>query len=405
MHKNKHSYEVMIIGGGPAGNAAANCLAQNGLNTVVIDTKEKLGDKLCTGIVGQECSLLIPPDPSLIYRDAPKVSIFGPNDACYELQDSNNHAFIIDRVNYVADIAFAAQANGADYFLDHKVTELNIESDSVSASIVSPSGRHLISSEVVVVASGFGSNLIPMAGLEKHKTGDYLVGAQVNSQAPRVDHTYLFTGSAYIPGSFGWLVPTVHNEALLGAVFKNMEKDVFMAFLDHLRSKNVVCSYESPVRYWGIPVRPLKKTFAHRTLVVGDAAGFAKPTTGGGIYYAILSGLLAAETILSAEGNFDYKTMANYETLWGKKFGQELNVGYYARLLYGSLDDNSLAMLLKKFSSTEIQSYLLGGKGFSFDWHGSTISKTIQNPEIMRLLNSLGPKSLWILGKMLRSAL
>ena len=48
MRKNKYSYEVMIIGGGPAGNAAANCLAQNGLDTVVIDTKEKLGDKLCT---------------------------------------------------------------------------------------------------------------------------------------------------------------------------------------------------------------------------------------------------------------------------------------------------------------------------------------------------------------------
>ena len=66
MRKNKYSYEVMIIGGGPAGNAAANCLAQNGLDTVVIDTKEKLGDKLCTGIIGQECSQLIPPDPSLI---------------------------------------------------------------------------------------------------------------------------------------------------------------------------------------------------------------------------------------------------------------------------------------------------------------------------------------------------
>ena len=405
MRKNKYSYEVMIIGGGPAGNAAANCLAQNGLDTVVIDTKEKLGDKLCTGIIGQECSQLIPPDPSLIYRDAPRVSIFGPNNVCYDLQDSNNHAFIIDRVNYVADIAFAAQTNGADYVLGHKVEELTIESDSVFATIVSPSGRHLISSEVVIIASGFGSNLVPMAGLEKHKAGDYLVGAQVNSQAPSVDHTYLFTGSSYIPGSFGWLVPTANNEALLGAVFRKMDKVVFTAFLDHLISKNTVCSYDSPVRYWGIPVRPLKKTFAHRTLVVGDAAGFAKPTTGGGIYYAILSGLIAAETILSAAGNFEYKSMANYETLWGNKFGQELNVGYYARLLYESLDDNALGMLLKKFSSTEIQSYLLSGDGFSFDWHGSMISKTIQNPDILSLLNSLSPKSLWILGKMLKSAL
>ena len=52
-----------------------------------------------------------------------------------------------------------------------------------------------------------------------------------------------------------------------------------------------------------------------------------------------------------------------------------------------------------------INTFSFKGDGFSFDWHGSMISKTVQNPDILSLLNSLSPKSLWILAKMLKSAL
>ena len=97
--------------------------------------------------------------------------------------------------------------------------------------------------------------------------------------------------------------------------------------------------------------------------------------------------------------------MSLYETLWKRKFGRELDVGYYARLLYESLNDESLKVLLEKFASYELQQHLLSDNGFSFDWHSSTIRKTIRNPEMITLLNSLGPKSLLILGKMLKSVL
>jgi len=405
MNKKNYSYEVMIIGGGPAGNAAARCLAENGIETVVIDGMEKLGDKLCTGIIGLECSELMAVDPALIYREASKVTIHGPDKRIHDLQDDNNHAFIIDRVGYVGGIAEAAQNLGADYLVNHKVTELKIEPSHVFASTISPKGVRLVSAKVVIIASGFGTNLITMAGLEKHGKGEYLVGAQVILNAPDICHTHLFTGKTHVPGSFGWLVPTTGEKAFLGGLYRKSERYTFSRFLDFLIGQHVVSDPSSPVRYWGIPVRPLKKTFARRTLVVGDAAGFAKPTTGGGIYYAILSGLLAAETILTSGKDFESEHMAQYETLWRRRFGQELNVGYYARQLYESLDDKSLGMLLEKFASGEVQSQLLGNNGFSFDWHGPTIRKTIQNHEIIEILNSLGPKSLWILGKMLKSVL
>ena len=42
------------------------------------------------------------------------------------------------------------------------------------------------------------------------------------------------------------------------------------------------------IKSWGIPIKPINKSYAERTLVIGDAAGLVKPITGGGIYYSCL---------------------------------------------------------------------------------------------------------------------
>ena len=405
MYNRKYSYQVIIIGGGPAGNAAAQHLAENGVRTAVIDSREQLGNKLCTGIIGLECAGLIKPDPTLIYRDAFKVTVHGPDDETYDLQDANNHAFIIDRVGYVDAMASSAMTLGAKYLVGHKVIDLKINAESVLVTTVSSEGSNSILAEVVIIASGFGTSLLTMVGLEKHKRGEYLVGAQIVVKSPNIDHIHLFTGKTFVPGFFGWLVPTAGDNALLGGVYRKYYSDQFREFVKNMIGQSMVSDPQSSIGCWGIPVKPLKKTFSHRTLVIGDAAGFAKPTTGGGIYYAILSGLLAAKTILSSYRNFEAEQMAQYETLWKNKFGRELKMGYYARLLYESLDEKSLSILLEKFASPEIQLQLLSDNDFSFDWHGSTIRKTLLNPEIIKILNSLGPRSLGILGKMLKAVL
>ena len=126
---------------------------------------------------------------------------------------------------------------------------------------------------------------------------------------------------------------------------------------------------------------------------MGDAAGFAKPTTGGGVYYAMISGQLAAEAILYCmrTGNFNSIELSRYQASWEKSFGDELKTGYNARLLYECLDDNALNKLLEKFSSIEIQKEILSSEEFSFDWHASIIGSTVRNKEIYSLLTSLGP--------------
>jgi flavin-dependent dehydrogenase len=82
-------------------------------------------------------------------------------------------------------------------------------------------------------------------------------------------------------------------------------------------------------------------------LLVGDAAGLVKPTTGGGIYYSIVSGRLAAE-VLSDQLNSDELTAAHlsrYEKLWRKRFQSEFSAQLALRRVAEGMDDASIDAL------------------------------------------------------------
>src|SRR2546425_9180567 len=84
-----------------------------------------------------------------------------------------------------------------------------------------------------------------------------------------------------------------------------------------------------------LPVRPLPKTFGERLLVVGDAGGFTKPTTGGGIFYSLLTATLASETLVEGfhAGRLDEAFLERYEKRWQDRLGrsEERRVGKECR--------------------------------------------------------------------------
>jgi len=75
-----------------------------------------------------------------------------------------------------------------------------------------------------------------------------------------------------------------------------------------------------------LPVFPLKKTYGDRVLLCGDAAGFINPITGEGIYYAMMSGTMAAEVIVDAlkTDRINARFLSRYQKKWLKEFGNDL---------------------------------------------------------------------------------
>jgi len=144
---------------------------------------------------------------------------------------------------------------------------------------------------------------------------------------------------------------------------------------------------------WGIPLRPLKQTFQDRMLVVGDAAGQTKPTTGGGIYYSLLASEIAADVL--AEGlhgdNLSAQYLSRYQCRWQDLLSQELETGYSARRLYEFLSDQQISSLVRHAGTKGVYNELFNSPELSFDWHSRIISKVIDHPVLGGVLKVMNP--------------
>jgi len=146
-----------------------------------------------------------------------------------------------------------------------------------------------------------------------------------------------------------------------------------------LLAQGKIVSSEARMSYGGIPLKPLARTCSERLIVVGDAAGQVKPTTGGGIYYGLLCADIAANTLHQAleADDLSAKNLAKYERGWRRRLGRELKIGYWARKLFERLSDRQIDRIFDMVKANGIDEALLKAKDLSFDWHSQAILRLI----------------------------
>ena len=129
---------------------------------------------------------------------------------------------------------------------------------------------------------------------------------------------------------------------------RRMPGGALRRFLDHLaphwRERQDIRLRSKPIAQ-----TPLRRTFAERVLVIGEAAGQVKATTGGGIYYGLLAARLAAETVSAAfaTGCFSAEQLCVYENAWKSLLANELTLGLSFRKFYGWIGDRQTDGLLR----------------------------------------------------------
>ena len=259
---------------------------------------------------------------------------------------------------------------------------------------------------LLLIATGFRSPVTRMVGLSDRREQDFIFGQQVVVETNGVDGVEVFVGNEEAPESIGWVVPMSPSHGLVGTISRQKRPVCLDSLVEKLRRDGKIESNVQEFRRWGIPVRPLATTFATRLMVLGDAAGFTKPTTGGGIYYGMMSGLIAAETAREAldSGDLSARSLQKYEQRWKREFGRELEVGYYARKLFESMSNEQKEELMSVFLSDEVQAQVLDAPGFSFDWHSRTILGTVRNRRIARIILGFGPTIAPLVTRLVRSA-
>jgi len=386
-------HDVIVIGGGPVGSQVAYRLAQAGWGVTVLEKEEKAGNKLCcTGIIGLECVRTFEIDESVILRKVKSARLFSPSGKMLYIKRNEYQAGILDRVAFDMAMARRAQTMGAKYIFNRTVHDIRVTKEGVELYCEGRGGNHI--ARAVVVASGYGSRLTER--MRFGKAADFVAGAQADVSAKEQDEVEVFFGREVAPGFFGWLVPTAGGNARVGLLSRHAPERYLKRLLESLASEGKIMPDEWKPKYGAIPLRPLPKTYGERILVVGDAAGQVKPTTGGGIYYGMLCADIAA-TILSRalhHNDLSARSLSRYEREWKHKLGRELMIGYRARKLFERLSDQQIERLFTVIENNRLAEALLEAKDVSFDWHSRAIMKLLGRAVVARVLGGIRLPSL-----------
>ena len=225
------------------------------------------------------------------------------------------------------------------------------------------------------------------------KVADYVTAVQAEAAIGDQDQVEIHLGQAVAPGFFSWIVPTRPGRALVGLLTRRKAQQHMENFLRRLESEGKIHRVVKEPSSWGIPLRPLKHTVRDRILVVGDAAGQVKPTTGGGIYYSLLSSEIAAEVLAEgfSRGDLSSRFLSNYQRRWKHLLGQELETGYSARRMYEYLSDSQICSLARQAERNGLQQELMNSPELSFDWHSQMIEKVVHHPLLSGVLGLVNP--------------
>jgi flavin-dependent dehydrogenase len=121
-------------------------------------------------------------------------------------------------------------------------------------------------------------------------------------------------------------------------------------------------------------------------LAVGDAAGLVKPTTGGGIFYGLISGSLAAESMDAClrRDRLADSDLRGYEASWRARLGADIRVGLAFRKLAERFDDRAINAVIELTRVDGIVPLLK--ETASFNWHRSAALALLNHAAFRKIL-------------------
>jgi digeranylgeranylglycerophospholipid reductase len=339
------SSDIVIVGGGPAGLYAGLRLSRLGWSVALFEEHRDIGEPVhCTGVLAREAFEVFGLPADAVLNELKTVRFYAPSGETGEHATPPGEAVVIDRS--VFDRQLAAEAERAGVRMHRaRVTALEVERDGVRVT----AGDAVARARACVLACGANYVLQRRLGLGLPRM--LLQSAQAEIPADRLGAVEVHFGADVAPGGFAWAVPVQRLDRTCVRVGVMCDSDAgrhFRRMFDAVAPRWGARLTDSCVpRQKVLPLAPIKRTYADRVLVLGDAAGLVKPTTGGGIYYSLLSGDLAAETLAEAlsRDTLDENALAAYESAWRKRLGPELRWQLILRRIAQRLSDSDIDQL------------------------------------------------------------
>ncbi len=343
-------YDIVIVGGGPAGTSAAYIASKNGSKVALLEKEEEIAQTVRTSGVTWIKDVKKFGIPKECYNQIRNYSFCSPNNQV-TISDLEPRAVVLDVRKTYQWLAKQAEKEGADIFVNTNVTDIiKNKEGKISGVKASSKEDYVFNSKIVIDASGFQSIVAKSLGVVT-QWERFGAGAECEAYAEHVDSDtwWLMVGQKYSPAGYAWIFPVGKNIVRIGVGVGKPESSVDPT----VRLKEIMDAKLGPIKNLGkitpiefhyglIPNDGLtRKTVYDNLILVGDSAGQANPLVLEGIRYAIKFGRVAGEVSANAikSGDTSEKSLIKYEENWKKDIQSKIKSASKVQDRWISLSD------------------------------------------------------------------
>ena len=366
-------YDLLVIGGGPGGAVAAETAAKAGLSVLLAEKRPAIGAPVrCAEGIGRESlTEFVEPDPCFISAELKGAEIVAPDGSSLKLNSEragNKVGYILDRKVFDRELVWRAAEAGADVAVKTRASAPILENGAVKGAVLHHCGEtRRVGADIVIAADGVESKFARWCGIDTTvPVREIMTSAQYLMTDIDIDPTVtvFYVGNSVAPQGYLWVFPKGERSANVGIGISGAKSGAGHRARDYL-DRFVASRFPEGKTIehivGGVSVcQPLACTVSDGLMIVGDAARVVDPLTGGGIYNAMFTGRLAAQTAVSAirNGKCSKDVLMAYDRGWRESpMGKTIARNWHLKEYFIRMTDEKFNALISSASTMNLEEF------------------------------------------------